>query len=199
MSKIAAPHAAAAPVEWTVGINVPWSVAWTGENSFALELSNDFPGHVDLVQAEHPGKGAPKFAAQHVTRHRLGMKEHYCHVCGKRTVKGDRYIFPVQSGGFVTMPDDSPRFAGNVPPVHLACAKRAQRLCPHLSHTYAGPVAYPAEESRLMPRPDIVEGMEALAKTMPPNLKIVYSCYRLYGPRFTRLVQKLREQPGAAV
>ncbi len=180
--------------EWRVGENVPWSVSWTGEQSFSLEMSEDFPGFVDLVQAQQPGLGAPKFAALHVTRHRMGMAQHLCHVCGKRTLKGDRYIFPVQSGGFVTTPDESMRYAGNVPPVHRTCARRAQQLCPHLSHSFSLPVPYPSEETRLMQRTDIVPGMEELAKTLPGNLKIVYTCYRLFGPRFTRQVEKLRRE-----
>jgi hypothetical protein len=177
---------------WRIGENVPWTVAWTGEERFNLAPSAHFPGLTDLVQAQCPGVGTPKFAAMHVTRHRMGMADHVCHVCGKPTLKRDRYIFPVQSGGFVIMPDESERYAGNVPPVHLRCAKRAQKLCPHLSHTYADPVPYPAEESRLMQRTDVIPGMEDIAKNLPKNLKIVFTCYRLYGPRFTASVQKRR-------
>ncbi len=182
------------PSEWRIGVNVPWSVAWTGEQMFNLQMSDLFPGRIEVVQVERQGEGVPKFAAQHVTRHRRGMVDHLCHVCGRRTLKRDRYIFPVQSGGFVTMPDETMRYAGNVPPVHLACARVGQRLCPHLSHTFAQPVAFPSEESRIMPRPDVVPGMEALAKTLPPNLNVIFSCYRLYGPRFTKSVEKLRSE-----
>jgi hypothetical protein len=177
---------------WQIGANVPWTVSWSGEQSFDLQLSDDFPGLVDLVQAQLPGQGAPRFAAMHVSRHRAGMRDHLCHVCGRPTLKGDRYIFPVESGGFATMPDESIRYAGNVPPVHLRCADRAKSLCPHLRRNWAVPVAFPAEPSRLMHRTDIIPGMEDLAKTLPPNLKIVFTCYRLHGPRFTRRVQQLR-------
>ncbi len=92
------------------------------------------------------------------------------------------------------MPDESTRYAGNIPPVHFKCATLGKRLCPHLSHTFAEPVIYPSEPSRLLPRPDVVPGLERLAATMPSNLKIVYGCYRLYGPRFTALVVKLRKK-----
>jgi hypothetical protein len=177
--------------DWVIGKTVPWSVSWTGEQLFELQVSKDFPGLVDLVQVEKPGVGEPRFAAQHVTRHRAGMARHVCHVCGKPTFQRDRFLFPAQTGGFVTLSDGAPRYAGNVPPVHLACANRAQTLCPHLSHTVEPPVAYPAEPSVLMPRPDVVPGMEDLAKTLPGNLKIVFSCYRLYGPKFTRMVEKM--------
>ncbi len=179
---------------WVIGKNVPWSVSWTGEQLYDLQLSQDFPGLVDLVQREQPGVGAPRFAALHISRHRAGMVRHLCHVCGKPTPRRDRYIFPKDSGGFAILPDESTRYAGNVPPVHLSCARRAQQLCPHLRSAYAVPVAYPAEESVLIERTDVVPGMEDVARTLPPHLKIVFTCYRLYGPRFSRQVARLREQ-----
>jgi hypothetical protein len=192
-TKTVASENASLPNEWLIGANVPWSVAWTGEQKFNIQISDDFPGRLEVVQVERQGEGTPKFAAQHVTRHRRGMADHLCHVCGRPTPKGDRFIFPVQYGGFVTMPDDSIRYAGNVPPVHQRCAKLGLQLCPHLSHNSAEPVAYPSEESRLMPRPDIVPGMEALARMLPSDLKVIFGCYRLYGHRFTKLVRKLRQ------
>lgn len=183
-----------APARWRIGENVPWSVSWTGEQSFELKPSRDFPGLTDLVQMHNPGVGAPAFAAVHVTRQRLGMANHLCHVCGRPTPKRDRYLFPVQSGGFVALADGAVRYGGNVPPVHLACAKKAQRLCPHLSGSLAPPVPFPRDEGRLVQRTDVVPGMEALAKTLPAGLEIVFSCYRLYGPEFTRHVERLRRE-----
>jgi hypothetical protein len=185
---------AAVPVAggWRVGQNVPWTVSWTGEQDFELGISQDFPGHVDLVQGERLGQGAPRFRAMHVTRHRLGMAQLLCHVCGKPTPKRDRYIFPVQSGGMAIMPDETLRYAGNVPPLHLACATHAAKLCPHLRAEYAVPVAYPAESSRLMPRTDVVPGMEKVARNLPSQFRIVFTCYRLFGPKFTAHVERIR-------
>ncbi len=182
---------------WIVGDSVPWTVSWTGEESFDLADSKDFPGLVDLVQVERPGEGRPKFKALHVTRQRRGMADHICHVCGRRTPRNDRYLLPVQSGGFVPVGDDPFRYAANVPPLHLACARRAQRLCPHLGQATIPPVAYPGEDSRLLPRRDVVEGMEELAKTLPPKLPVVFSCLRLFGPRFSRKILKLRQEHAA--
>jgi hypothetical protein len=196
------PNTAASPgrsISWIVGKNVPWSVSWTDEHSYDLQLSDDFPGLVDLVQIQRQGMGLPRFAALHITRHRMGMAQHLCHVCGKPTPRRDRYIFPKESGGFVIMPDESARYAGNVPPVHLSCARRAQQLCPHLSHAYAQPVAFPSEESRLIQRTDVVPGMEAVAKTLPPNLTVVFTCYRLYGPRFSKRITQLRQGQAAVL
>ena len=203
----AAPHpggAAKAHVEasnialstWTIGVNVPWTVAWTGEQAFDLRASVHFPGFSDLVQVQHPGQGTPMFAAQHVTRHRMGIADHRCHVCGDPTSKRDRFIFPVQSGGFVLMNDDE-RYAGNVPPVHLACGRRARLLCPHLNHGFAHAIPYPSEPTRMMRRTDVVPGMEVVAQRLPAGPKVVFSCYRVFGPRFTRHVKRLREQHAA--
>ncbi len=174
---------------------MPWSVSWTGEDTYELCESQAFPGRVDLVQASRPGQGVPRFAAVHLTRQRQGMLGQLCHVCGRRTPARDRYIFPVESGGFVAV-GDTMRYAGTVPPVHLACGRRARLLCPHLSHAAAEPVAFPAEAADVVPHPGVPAGMEALARTLPPRLPIVYSCLRVYGPRFSRQVERMRKERG---
>ena len=177
---------------WKVGDSVPWTVSGTGEESFDFQDSVDFPGLVDLVQTERPGEGLPKFKALHVTRLRRGMVRHTCHVCGRPTPRSDRYLLPVQSGGFFAVGADPFRYAANVPPLHLNCARKAQRLCPHLGQATIPPVAYPDESSQMMPRRDVVEGMEALAKALPANLPVVFSCLRLFGPRFSKKILNLR-------
>ncbi len=182
-------------VEWKIGENVPWSVSWTREDSYDLQASSDFPGFVDLVQVERPGEGSPKFAAVHVTRQRVGMMGQLCHVCGRKTVRGDRYLFPVESGGFVQV-GESMRYAGSVPPVHLRCGRKARAMCPHLSHALAEPVAYPSEESQVVPRPGVPPEMEPLARTLPAGVRIVFSCLRVYGPRFSRTVEGMRRGRG---
>ena len=185
------------PLTWRVGDTVPWTVSWTAEQSFSLQDSTDFPGLVDLVQAQKPGQGTPKFAQLNITRQRLGMAAHLCHVCGRRTPRNDRWIFPVASGGLVPAGEAAIRYVGNVPPLHLACARRARLQCPHLSNELAEPVAFPSEETTLRPRLDVVEGLEELAKTLPRGLRIVYSCFRVYGPRFTSRVERLTREHAA--
>ena len=186
---------AAVLIDWKIGENVPWSVSWTGEATFSLRASQDFPGLVDLVQESRPGEGSPKFAVVHITRQRLGIMGQLCHVCGRRTLARDRYLFPVESGGFVAV-GETMRYAGTVPPVHRACGERASRQCPHLSHVLAEPMIYPGEDSQVVPRPGEPEEMEALACKLPPGQKIVYSCLRVYGPRFSRTVERLRKARG---
>lgn len=183
---------ASAASPWRVGESVPWSVAWTGEQSFRLAPSRDFPGFTDLIQTEAPGQGTPIFAVNHITRNRRGLFQHLCHVCGTPTRPRDRYLFPVVTGGFVPLGDGQVGYGGNVPPVHRACAERAQRLCPHLRRLYAEPVPFPRDEGRMVWRTDVQPGLESLARRLPAGLKVVFACYRLFGPDFTRQVQRLR-------
>ncbi len=176
---------------WRIGENVPWTSAWSGESSYRLESSSDFPGLTEVVQAEEQGKGSPLFAAMHITRHRRAMVQHLCHVCGRPTPRRDRFLFPLQSGGMVPMGDGSIRYGGNVPPVHLSCAVKAQKLCPHLGSRAGKPVPFPKEEGRLVQRTDVQPGLEALASALSPRGDVVLSCYRLHGEAFTRLVESL--------
>ena len=185
-------------IDWVIGENVPWSVSWTGEDSYDLVVSDTFPGYVDLVQVQKPGEGSPKFAAVHVTRQRMGMLGQLCHVCGRATTRNDRFIFPVESGGFVRV-GETLRYAGSVPPVHLRCGRQARLLCPHLSHVLAEPLAYPAEESQVVPRPGVPTEMGKLAERLPRGMPIVFSCLRVYGPRFSRRVEALRRARGGVM
>jgi len=167
-------------------------VAWTGEQSFSLQPSRDFPGMVELEQKQAPGVGEPIFAAIHVTRQRRGMVDLLCHVCGEPTPRLDRFIFPAASGALVTMQDGSQQYGLNVPPMHQACAGRAGRICPHLAKVEEPPLQCASDDGRLIHRTDVVPGMEALANNLPPGLTVVFSCYRLYGPDFTQRVLAAR-------
>jgi hypothetical protein len=178
---------------WVVGENVPWSVAWTSEDSYSLAPDPDFRGLLEVVQSESLGVGTPRFAANHLGRNRRGLLHNLCHVCGGRTEGADRWLFPADSGGFVTMPDGSLLYAANVPPVHKACGERAARLCPHLSRRYARPVRFPADEdSRVFPRTDIRPGLEMVRALLPPGQLAVLGCFRLFGPRFSSAVAAMR-------
>lgn len=178
---------------WVVGETVPWSVAWTSEDSYGLQPDKFFRGLLEVVQSESPGVGSPRFAANHLSRNRRGLLFNLCHVCGRETSNEDRWLFPADSGGFVTMPDQSLFYAANVPPVHQACGERAGRLCPHLSRRYARLVPFPHdEESRVFPRTDIRPGLEMIKSMLQPGERAVLGCFRLFGPRFSSLAAQLR-------
>ena len=179
-----------------IGEAIPWSVAWTGEMSFRLAPSTDFPGYTDLIQIEKPGVGEPRFAALHITRHRRAMVGHLCHVCGEPTPPGDRFLFPLESGGMVPLGDGTFRYGGNIPPVHGACAEKARARCPHL-RGFAGVLEpFPKEPGRVVQRTDVVPGIEAIARTMPPGVPVIYTCYRLHEEPFTNRVLALQAEHG---
>ena len=116
--------------------DVPWSVAWSGEQAFRLQPSADFPGMVELDQKQDIGAGEPLFATINVTRQRRGLADLLCHVCGKATDPHDRYIFPTASGGLVTLHDGTEQYGCNVPPMHRACAVRARHACRKIPWTW---------------------------------------------------------------
>ncbi len=190
------PRANPAPMDETrpfAGLAPPWSSAWSGEDEFTLAPSKDFPGKVELVQKEAPGEGEPRFAVVHITRHRRSVIDLKCHVCGRPTARGDRFIFPVASGGLVTLHDGTQQYGCNVAPVHWACAERARRDCPHLARLDEHPLPCPTDDDgRLIFRTDVTPGLEPIAATLPPGLEVVFACYRLYDPAFTAKVLAAR-------
>ena len=171
----------------------PWSAAWSGEQSFSVDPSTDFPGLLELNQKQALGVGTPLFGAMNATRLRRGMVDLLCHVCGKQTVRQDRYIFPVASGGLVTLQDGLQQYGCNVPPMHRACALRASHASPHLSKVSEPPLRCARDEGRLIYRTDVTPGLEAIAAALPQGVDVVRSCYRLYGDAFTAKVMGARK------
>ena len=88
-----------------IGVDTPWSVAWSGEMAFRVIPSRVFPGMMEVDQKQAIGEGEPVFAVVHATRQRQGMAGFICHVCGRPTWPDNRYIFPAASGGMVTLQD----------------------------------------------------------------------------------------------
>lgn len=172
---------------------IPWSVAWSGEQAYRIQPSRDFPGLAEIDQKQAIGVGEPLFAVIHATRQRRAMIDLLCHVCGEPTVAGERYIFPTASGGLVTLLDGTQQFGCNVPAMHKACADRAAAACPHLGKVNDFVLKCSDDDGRLIHRTDVPPGMEKLSLPIPPEVTVVYSCYRLYGPEFTQAVLAARE------
>ena len=172
--------------------DAPWSAAWSGEQAFSVDPSADFPGMLELNQRQARGIGEPLFGAMNATRLRRGMIDLLCHVCGKPTTRHDRFIFPVASGGLVTLLDGSQQYGCNVPPMHRACTVRASHACPHLAKVREPPLRCGRDEGRLIHRTDVTPGLEAVARTLPAGVEVVLSCYRLYDPEFTAKVLAAR-------
>lgn len=185
------------PSIYRIGENVPWVSPWSGETGFQLALSDTFPDQLEVVQTEAPGVGVPRLKGMHLMRQRRGVKDHLCHVCGKPTTPGDRFLFPVVTGNFLPpSADGQRRYASPMPPTHMACAKRAQSLCPHLKLAYAQPVRFPSDPGRLKYELHAPSGMEEVERDMPVT-EAIFSYYRVHTPGFSRLVERLRAQAAA--
>ena len=184
------------PPLWRIGENGPWVSPWSNELGFSLVASERFPDQLEVIQSLAPGFGTPMLKGMHLMRQRLGVAEHLCHVCGKPTTPGDRYLFPVVTGNFIASGAGHRRYASPMPPTHLACAQRAQRLCPHLRLAYAQPVLFPPDPGRLKYELPPPQGMEHAAVGMPVD-RAIFSYYRVHSPGFSRLVERLRAQAAA--
>ena len=183
---------------WRIGETVPWVVAWSGEQDFDLRPSASFPGRIEIVQAERPGTGVPLLNGMHIGRQRLGLVRHLCHVCGAFTPRGDRYLFPQSTGTFVASKSGEQRYVNHVPPVHAACVARARAMCPHLIQSAPRMVRFPSDEGKLKCETNAPPGMAAVAEALPAGTPVIYSYFRVHTPAFTRLVQRLRNEPAAA-
>lgn len=182
-----------APVRtWIIGETVPWTAAWSAEQRFAVAPSRSFPGAVEIIQIEAPGQGEPIFSGMHVMRQRRGLMGHLCQVCGRPAPVGDRKLFPMTTGIFVG--EGAARlYASHMPVVHAACAEKAAKACPHLRALSAKPVDYPEDEPGEIKREmNAPPAMAPLAQKLPPGVRAIWSYYRVFGPRFTALVETLR-------
>lgn len=191
------PNPEGEPSIYRIGENVPWVSPWSEEGSFSLALSERFADRLEVVQAVAPGVGTPSLRGMHLLRQRQGVADHLCHVCGKPTPPGDRYLFPVVTGNFLApSADGQRRYASPMPPTHMACAQRAQKLCPHLKLSFAHPVRFPSDPGKLKYELHPPRGMEAVGANMPVD-EAIFSYYRVHTPGFSRLVERLRAQAAA--
>jgi hypothetical protein len=177
--------------EWRIGETVPWVVAWSGEDRFGLGPSPVFPAYRELTQAEAPGVGAPMFRGMHLARQRRGLVNDLCQICGRATPSRDRFIFPTVAGRFFEQPDGSLRYGSNMPPLHLQCAARAQRLCPAVRRARTRPIPLPKAEGELVPQLTLPPGLEDAAPHLPDGVPVVFSYYLIQSLSFTRQIQRL--------
>lgn len=106
---------------------VPWNAGWSGEEAFEIRPCRHALGRLAIWQPHAPGQGRPIFAKPHFVRQRRSIAEMRCTVCGEQTPLADRWWF-----GHGQIDGDARMFRTTEAPVHLACAHRALRLCPHL-------------------------------------------------------------------
>lgn len=108
---------------------VPWTVSWTGEQSFFVAWCPHarMPA---ICQQVAPGEGKPRFGAPHSQRQRQAIAEELCDLCGK----------PLKNRTKVSLSHARSRMnaAGPMdvlqvePLLHRECAAESMRFCPSL-------------------------------------------------------------------
>ena len=178
--------------DWRIGVNIPWVVPWSAEETFSFRKSPHFPGLLELTQAERPGEGRPAASGMNIMRQRRGVVEFRCHVCGELTTPDDRFLFPVVTGAFLKI-RGGVRYVSHLPPTHGDCAARAQTLCPHLRSRYAQPIAFPQDKGFVAPERSLPENLRHIVAQVGAPGPLAYGYYRIFGEGFTRVVRRLRQ------
>lgn len=147
-----------------MNITVPWNAMWSGEDKqFEIRPCRFIHNMPAVWQPHRPGTGRPMFAEPHLVRQRRSIAEMRCTVCGEKTERRDRYWFEHgqhHEGWYMT----------TEAPVHLACARHAMKVCPHLKERGLDPWPFP-------------DGARVLAATVKPE-----SLGELFGLKFDRPV-----------
>jgi hypothetical protein len=114
---------------------VPWTVAWTGEESFFVGPCRFADGRPAICQAEAPGVGKPCFGKPHSQRQRQCIAEGRCDLCGKPLKLATKislsHARPVGHGanGLAILQVE--------PLLHRACAAISMQHCPSLKRDIA--------------------------------------------------------------
>jgi hypothetical protein len=130
---------------------VPYIATWSGEQkppvrimqhawggiAFADESAGDRDNDGILWTriAAQPGHGRPQFAVIHSLRQRRAMRRLLCQVCGQpadRNAEGVLWLLP----DYYRRHDGPENYDITEPPICLACAPIAIRLCPALRDGY---------------------------------------------------------------
>lgn len=114
---------------------VPWTVGWTGEESFHVGPCRHADGRPAICQAVAPGVGKPSFGKPHWNRQRQCIAECRCDLCGRSLKTATKvslsHARPVGHGarGLAVLQVE--------PLLHRACAAESMRHCPSLKRDIA--------------------------------------------------------------
>lgn len=114
---------------------VPWTVGWTGEESFSVAPCRFADRRPAICQASAPGIGKPMFGKPHWGRQRQAIAQCLCDLCGKplklATKVSLSHARPVAHGaeGLAILQVE--------PLLHRECAAESMRHCPSLKRDIA--------------------------------------------------------------
>lgn len=114
--------------------SVPWTVSWTGEESFYVGKC-PFVGGYAIRQAVAPQQGKPQFGKPHWDRQRQAIAECLCDLCGKSLKLATKvslsHARPVAHGA------TGLNILQVEPLLHRECAAESMRWCPSLKKDIA--------------------------------------------------------------
>ena len=160
-----------------VGIDVPWVTSWSEEPFLGVRPCPTVGGRLAAHQTQRPGEGRPEYSRNHLVRQRRSVAEMLCPMCGAPTIEGDRWTqtarrtsvgaMRVRGFGQLLLPELKDAAvvidAGAIAPLHLACAERSMRQCPHL-------MAMETAEIRPFPKTWVVAPLMIEARRPTPAL-----------------------------
>ena len=160
-----------------VGIDVPWVTSWTEEPFLGVRPCPTVGGRLAVHQAQRAGEGRPQYSRNHLVRQRRSVAEMLCPMCGQPSTEADRWTqtarrtsvgaMRVRGLGELLLRELKDAAvvidAGAIAPLHLACAERSMRQCPHLS-------AMASAEIRPFPKTWVVAPLTVEAKPQTPEL-----------------------------
>ncbi len=109
---------------------VPWTVSWSGEESFSVAPCRFADNRAAICQATAIGVGKPQFGKPHWERQRQAMAQSLCDLCGKplklATKVSLSHARPVAHGaqGLAILQVE--------PLLHRECAAESCKWCPSL-------------------------------------------------------------------
>lgn len=115
---------------------VPWTVGWSGEETFRVDRCRFADGRQAICQVHAPGVGKPTFGKPHWERQRQAIAEYLCDLCGKSLKLSTKvslsHARPVTHGaaGLAVLQVE--------PLLHRKCAAISMQHCPSLKRDIAG-------------------------------------------------------------
>lgn len=172
------------------GVDVPWVTTWSQERVAGVAPCPEARGRLAIQQEDKPGFGRPIYSENHLVRQRASVARMLCPMCGAATAEGDRWSLTAtaETAGSLRarglshlLPPEAAdaQFvlnAGAIAPLHLACAERSSKECPHLlGMTKKALLPFP---SRWWVTPLSVEARstdprDVLAAKPPPPIRVV--------------------------
>lgn len=125
---------------------VPWTVSWSGEETFSLGPCRFFEGRIAILQPEDAGNGTPQFGKPHSCRQRQAVAQGLCDLCGMPLKHSTKVS--LSHARVVPHGAEGPCVMQVEPLLHKACAAESIRFCPSLRRDIRSGTLYVRQVTR---------------------------------------------------